>query len=196
MEEARECWVCLEAANPDGAATIPTGCACRGSAGHAHLSCLVAATRHGADEAARHLAGHRCPTCKQDYTGPMELGLARALAGPLAGRSPDSNEHGRLANALQNAGEYAEARPLLEEHLAALRRSCGDAAHVTLESMVNLAGCRDVMGEPAAALALLEEALPACRRVLGGCASLTIQCMDNLTTVHYKRPACGISVDG
>ena len=50
MGDAVECWVCREEADPTGgAAAAPTGCACRGSAGRAHLSCLVANARHGAD---------------------------------------------------------------------------------------------------------------------------------------------------
>ena len=32
MDDARECWVCLEAADTDGAAAAPMGCGCRGSA--------------------------------------------------------------------------------------------------------------------------------------------------------------------
>ena len=81
--DARECWVCLELADTGGAAAAPTGCACRGSAGRAHLSCLIAAARHKTDRHNRHTAWGWCPTCKQSYTGPMRVGLARARWAPL-----------------------------------------------------------------------------------------------------------------
>ena len=98
-EDARECWVCLEPADTGGAAAAPTGCACRGSAGDAHLSCLITAAQQSwkhilnagtaSTNIAWHAGGHAhrcmwlaCPTCKQRYGGPVALGLARAL-GPL-----------------------------------------------------------------------------------------------------------------
>ena len=46
MDDARECWVCLERTDSGDAAAAPTGCACRDSAGRAHLSCLISAARH------------------------------------------------------------------------------------------------------------------------------------------------------
>ena len=82
MDATRECWVCLELADSSRAAAAPTGCACRGSAGRAHLSCLIAAARHKTDIQDRHTAWQTCPTCKQQYTGPMHVGLARARWAP------------------------------------------------------------------------------------------------------------------
>ena len=73
-EEVHECWLCLESEDSAGAATAPTGCACRGSAGHAHLSCLIAAARHKKKSS----AWLECPTCKHRYFGPMYVGLAKA----------------------------------------------------------------------------------------------------------------------
>ena len=169
-DDSRECWVCLEDADADGIATAPTGCACRGSAGHAHLSCLVATAQHAADYDARHLAWHSCPTCKQEYTTPMSVRLGRTRWGLYRGRPEGDMERGdalgHLATALQNTRgptETAEAQPLLEERLAGLRRSHGDKAEQTLMSMINVATARVSLGEHAAALPLLEEALPACR---------------------------------
>ena len=83
MDDARECWVCLELADTGGGAAAPTGCACRGSAGRAHLSCLISVARHKTDRQDRHTAWIGCPTCKQYYTGPMDVGLARARWAPL-----------------------------------------------------------------------------------------------------------------
>ena len=83
VDDARECWVCLELADSGGVAAAPTGCACRGSAGRAHLSCLISAARHKTDGQAQHTAWQACPACKQGYGGPMVMGLARARWDPL-----------------------------------------------------------------------------------------------------------------
>ena len=187
MEKAHECWVCLEAADPDGAAAAPTGCACRGSAGHAHLSCLVAAAQHGANEAAQHEAWRICPTCKQDYLGPMSVKLARARwelhRGCPKQDSKRGNALGHLALSLQNTHEYTEARPLYEEHLLGLQRSDGNKALVTMSCMVNLAAVCAAMGDRAAALPLLEEVLPACQHN-PELVQLTIHCMSLLTKIY------------
>ena len=197
MDGARECWVCLEATDPDGAAAAPTGCACRGTAGHAHLSCLLANAQHAADDADGATTDQKswfvgqkswsgCPTCKQDYTGPISVGLARARCGLHRGRpEPDINVinvRAHLAVVLMNERKYAEARPLLEDRLVAMRRRFGDEAHATLDCMVQLANCRHQRGGPAAALPLLEEALPACRRTRA--RSSMIMCMILLAAVY------------
>ena len=116
MDDARECWVCLEVADSGRAATAPTGCACRGSAGRAHLSCLIAAARHKPDPEARHTAWIGCPTCKQQYTGPMYVGLARARWAPLRDGPEGSADWldalGHLAVSLHVSGDRAGASSL------------------------------------------------------------------------------------
>ena len=142
--DAHECWVCLEAVDPDGSATAPTGCACRGSAGHAHLNCLVASAQHTADRDAQHINWMSCPTCKQVYTGSVSLGLARARWGLHRSRREEDGERldalNQLAVALNNTGKFTEAIPLYEEQLATKRRDFGDVNPSTLNCMVNLAG--------------------------------------------------------
>ena len=69
------CHICLEGddeAEDGGGRLVHGGCGCRGSAGFGHLACLVEAATHNPD------SWTMCPTCRQDYTGPASLGLARA----------------------------------------------------------------------------------------------------------------------
>ena len=41
-ESMRDCWICLEHVHHEsGERPQPTGCACRGAAGHAHVGCLA-----------------------------------------------------------------------------------------------------------------------------------------------------------
>ena len=73
----RDCWVCLDG-GPDesGERPQPTGCACRGGATtHAHVGCLAKAARE------TEKMWSTCPTCKQLWTGPTNLALARARHG-------------------------------------------------------------------------------------------------------------------
>ena len=191
MDDARECWVCLELADTDRAAAAPTGCACRGSAGCAHVSCLAAAARHKEDRLARHTAWRVCPTCKQRYTGPLATGLARARWALHRDAVPEADAErmdalAHLANALTNSGDRAGARPLSEMHVAVQRRTHGLEDAGALQAIINLASLRSDMGEPAAALPLLKEALPGCRRVIGEEHAFTLRGMATLARVHSK----------
>lgn len=71
------CPICLDTAGRTRAsALLNVGCACRGAAGRAHLRCLVeyAKPEITVSDSWR---WRGCPTCKQPYTGPVQLGLAR-----------------------------------------------------------------------------------------------------------------------
>ena len=197
MDDVRECWVCLEATDPGGVAAAFTGCGCRGFAGHAHLSCLAAHAVRKADASARHAAWQQCPTCKQSYGGPMEMGLAQARWDLHRNSKPKANQErlealGHLCMALSRSSDggltsmddCARELPLREELLAVTRRAHGDGHVDTLQDMKNLAGLRARMGENAAALPLAEQALAGFRRAQGEGAFQTVSCMDLLSVIH------------
>jgi len=69
-DESPTCLVCFESGG-----TMPCGCACRGSAGWAHARCIAKAAEHAVNPEA---AYHTCRICKQSYSGPMNLEIARA----------------------------------------------------------------------------------------------------------------------
>ena len=56
-------------------AALLRGCACRGSAGHMRVACLVEAAQAMAK---MWRACPACPTCKQLWTGSLQLALCRA----------------------------------------------------------------------------------------------------------------------
>ena len=100
------CHVCLEGhdeAEGGGGRLMHGGCGCRGSAGFAHLLCMVEVAMHNPD------SWTMCPTCRQDYTGTTVLGLARARDGQ---GSTLLTKYG-LAIALKCMGQFAEARWLV-----------------------------------------------------------------------------------
>eukprot|EP01051_Picozoa_sp_SAG22_P021807 SAG22_NODE_4966_length_1121_cov_0.943249_2_plen_173_part_01 len=102
------CYVCLEGdGDPEYGQLAHGGCGCRGSAGRAHLSCLVKAAGMNAE------SWLKCPACLQNYTGRVARGLARAR--DEQGSTPSTKTN--LAIALQAMGKRAEARRLFEEVL-------------------------------------------------------------------------------
>lgn len=175
------CFICL-CADED----LLRGCACRGGAGFAHLACLVAAAQANAE------TWTRCPTCKQDWTGAVELGLSSARV-ELAARLPEGDGDAeklmgdlRLSQAMANSGKYNEALELGRRTLVAARRMTGAESRYTLLAMANLANVHTQLGDTTAALPLLQEGLLTRRRLYGDDAEDTISSMTNLGMVHKK----------
>jgi hypothetical protein len=97
------------------------GCACRGSAGLAHLHCLVEAALHNVE------SWTTCHVCRQEFTGEADVGLARARWERVRGRPEEDEERLFVANNLavslkESAGDNAGALRLMREVLAVRRR--------------------------------------------------------------------------
>ena len=177
------CWVCGD--GPRRTRTgqlLHQGCGCRGSAGVAHLPCLVEAAAHNPE------TWQSCPTCLHDFSGVLQLGLARAHWQEARGFPPEDEERlaaaDRYGGALLAARDYAGALPLLEEVLAVSRQVDGDDDINTCVSMCNLAALLSDMGRPRRALPLLEEALATQRRTLGGEHTDSVRTAGNLAVLH------------
>jgi hypothetical protein len=129
------CWICIEPAfaaeaGAHSAGPLLRACACRGpDASFSHLPCVVKYAGAN-DTASDGKSWYQCPTCKQDYTGELQLGLARARWELVRGRvvkELDRREAADdLARALQGAGDFDGALPLFEEALAVERCIHGD----------------------------------------------------------------------
>lgn len=111
----RECYICLCA---DGS-VISLGCACRGAAGSAHLGCAVEAAVHAEEQCQQQtgmLSWCTCALCHQDYTGPMQMGLAkegvRRVQHLLERDEKRLFANNNLAAALLRKGNYAQAEVL------------------------------------------------------------------------------------
>jgi hypothetical protein len=68
---AGSCYICLEGASTSAGELLRGGCACRGGSGWVHAGCAVRAAQADED------AWDTCPTCKQEWTGRLELWLCR-----------------------------------------------------------------------------------------------------------------------
>jgi hypothetical protein len=170
-EDARStCFICLEPQSGPGSSQrlLHSGCACRGGSGFGHVVCIAKAAQE-----INGLMWQFCPTCKQRWTGQMQLGLARAEVASLASRPEGDRARlhatSMLTQALRKMGEYAEALSLGEMSLATTRQALGGEDALTLQAMGVLAGVHAEMGNPALALALEteSESLAVRQRVLG-----------------------------
>jgi tetratricopeptide (TPR) repeat protein len=188
------CWICYECAFVAEAGTHSAGpllraCACRGpDASFSHLPCLIKYAGAN-DTASGGKSWRHCPTCKQDYTGELQLGLARGHWELVRGRAAEDAElsqaTGDLATALQGAGDFDGALPLAEEVLAVARRIHGDDHPDTLTYINNLANLHSDMGNHDLALPLYTEALAGSRRLLGDeDPAGTLVGISNLASVH------------
>ena len=120
-----------------------------------------------------------CPTCRQDYTAPASLGLAR-VRDELGSTLETKNN---LANALSDVGEWAEARRLYEEVLAEETAQLGPTHPDTLLTKGNLATLLDEMGELAEARRLYEEVLAGQSAQLGPAHTSTLRTKNNLANL-------------
>ncbi|KAJ8600421.1 hypothetical protein CTAYLR_001471 [Chrysophaeum taylorii] len=101
------CFICLEGGR------LLRGCACRGTAGCVHVDCLAELAQRDKDAAAPSRWTH-CITCRQGYTGALQLEMARRLW--RRNRSESDKWVGRfdLMNQLRSYGE-TEAVGRLDE---------------------------------------------------------------------------------
>ena len=165
-EECKEppyCTICLDSGDEPG--TVQRGCACRGDASLAHVSCL-------AEVAARKACGchggwSECPTCGREH-GATELGLQRVLVQRLRTRPRDAyarlRAESNLGFARMDAGKLTEAVDVLARALAAMKQAHGEDDANTIRTANNLrprATGTSRTGSPRP-MGLLAQALAAC----------------------------------
>jgi hypothetical protein len=158
------CWVCCE--GECGGELLSTGCACRGSSGLAHTQCMITAARHDP------LYWTTCSTCKQHFTGQLEVNLAQARWEDVKARPPEDRE--RLFVCMnfavtlnESGGDQKGALVLLEEVTRIRRRKLGDDHPDTLDAITNLALLHTEMGCYEEALPLSMEVVASIRQTVG-----------------------------
>ena len=185
------CWICLDS-EPDesGARPQPTGCACRGGATtHAHVGCLARAAKEKGTNGVTAM-WWQCPTCKQQWTGPLALALARRRYELVAARPEADGERMQAAHALigalRVAGRYEEALPLGRATLELASRVWGPEHPGTLDTMQSVATVCAASGDLAAAMPLMTQLVAMRRRVDGHEHSSTLLATQNLANAHQQ----------
>ena len=161
------CSICLDNDGPP--LPIQGGCGCRAEAGCAHVACRVQAAEH--QKIGYHAGWYTCTTCKQGFTGAMELGLAEALWARQR-RKPAWNAdrlHAQnlLAGAYSSQGRYTEAAELIRQLLTTSQCRVGADHANALTVALNLGSVLNNQGKPSEAEAVLRDTLPRMHRVHG-----------------------------
>ena len=144
------------------------GCACRGTAGFAHVSCLAEQAKILMDEAEennlikkcseRWHRWHTCSLCEQDYHGAVKCALGWACWKAYVGRPKDTDRSrglsmSLLASGLGQVGRQRERLNVLEVQMEMVRRLGASDAMIS-EITTNLANCYSQLGRHAEALEL------------------------------------------
>ena len=166
------CMFCLDWG--DAKDPLARGCACRGSFGWTHVTCLVkpAETARAPPPGEPYFtAWVSCSTCKQEFTGLVKLRLAIALWAKYA-RAVEPNQLRVLAAcsyaaALGAAGEHAEAVRLRRGILDDRTRVADPEHRGTLDCASKLARSLLLHGECAEAAVLLRMTLAVETRTAG-----------------------------
>ena len=192
--KGQTCYICF-----DGGEGLVRGCACRGTAGFAHVSCLAEqakilfaeAEENNLDHKAKQMRWnrwHTCSLCEQKYHGVVRCALGWACWRMYLGR-PETDEirgsaMGILGNSLSAAGHHADALTVKEAMLATMRR-IGATESSILVTQGNLAITYEELGRT-------ERALQMKRDVYSG--SLELYGIDNdrtLTTANNYATSLG-----
>ena len=189
-----ECYLCLEVAGRPTRSGVRkllhTGCGCRGSAGRAHLHCLVQAAEHNP------YSWVKCSTCRHAFTGETQLELAQMRCGRTTSRLPDALGHlalpepfalGHLASALTGAGRFEEALPVCEQDLALCEQTFGPDHLHTLNAVSHLATLLHKQGDLATAEPLKRRVLETTERTVGPKHPSMINAIHNLASLLHQK---------
>ena len=128
------CYICMDGTAEEG---LVRGCACRGGAGYAHLSCLARGAQVAVERSADGLGferWHKCGLCEQRYHGDVKCALGWACWKTYVGR-PETDEvrvHAMafLGNGLSAAKYHDEALSVKEALLSTYRRVGAPEGHM------------------------------------------------------------------
>ncbi len=151
--KGQTCFICTQALHWKTKEGLVRGCSCRGTAGIAHVSCLVEQAKILCDEAEENNLGHNvldkrfhrwdtCGLCEQDYHGVVSCALGWACWKTYLGRAETDKARryamSVLGNGLHDAQHYEEALFVREAELC-MERRLGDSVSRILGVQGNLA---------------------------------------------------------
>ena len=178
--KGQTCFICTQALHWKTKEGLVRGCACRGTAGFAHVSCLVEQAKILWEEAeANNLSDkvekrwrrwETCSLCEQNYHGVVRCALGWACWKTYVGR-PEAdaarmNAINMLGNGLDEADHHEDALSVQEADLA-MRRRLGVSEEDILQAQNNLANTYEVLGRRNEALSMQREAYAAKLKLYG-----------------------------
>ena len=158
------CYICTQALHWKTKEGLVRGCACRGTAGFAHVSCLAEQAKILVDEGMENHLDEKvlqerwarwmvCSQCDQQYHGVVACALGWACWKTYVGRSEEDNSRLSavqvLGNGLYAADHYEDALSVQVADLALVRRVDAPEYNILL-AQANLAGTYEALGRPEA----------------------------------------------
>ena len=165
------CFICMEAVHSRTGEGLVRGCACRGGAGFAHVSCLAEQAKILFAEAEENNLGVEvlnarlgrwsdCSLCEQEYHGVVRCALGWACWKTYVGRPERDQVRGLamtvLGNGLTGANRYEDALSVREAELSMLRR-LGASERSVLAVQGNLAVLYEELGRVEGALRMKQD---------------------------------------
>jgi len=159
--KGQTCYICTEALHWKTKEGLVRGCACRGTAGFAHVSCLAEQAEILMDEAEQNNLGakvlnarferwHTCSLCEQDYYSAVRCALGWACWKTYVDR-PEFDRirgvaMGSLGIGLTFAYQHADALSVKEADISTMRR-IGAPEQSILVAQSNLATSYEMVGQ-------------------------------------------------
>ena len=197
--KGQTCFICTQALHWKTKEGLVRGCACRGTSGFVHVSCLAEQAKILVAEAEENNLGveamtarlkrwYACRLCEQEYHGVVKCALGWACWKAYVGRPEEDQVHnmaiGQLGSGLSAADRDAEALSVQEAELAMMRR-LGAPEGIILTTQSNLANTYGSLGR-------IEEALLSKRDVHS--ATLQLYGEEHLETLreanNYVNALC------
>ena len=200
--KGQTCYICMEGAERRHTANegLVRMCACRGTAGFVHVSCLAEQAKILVAEGKENNLGNKainerwarwntCRLCGQGHFGAVFCALGWACWKTYVGRPegdwPRVSAMMELGNGLHGVDRHEERLGVLEAEMAALRRRGTSEIHI-LRTKNNTAVCYQNLGRHEEALGLRREVYAAFRVMLGESQEETLIAAHNLGLSFIK----------
>ena len=198
--KGQTCYICTQALHWKTKEGLVRGCACRGTAGFAHVSCLAEQAKIlVAEVEANNLEMQpkwerwgKCSLCEQEYHGVVACALGWACWKTYVGRPetdwPRLGATSVLGAALHGAKHHEEALSVQEAELA-MKRRLGAPEEVIFVVQGNLAITYDAIGRHKNAMRMLRDVYSGRLKLLGEDHPKTIGSANNyaLSLVRLQR---------
>ena len=191
--KGQTCYICTQALHWKTKEGLVRMCACRGTAGFAHVSCLAEQAKILFVEAEENNLGEktlnerwrrwdRCSLCEQEYHGVVQCALGWACWKTYVGR-PEADwarvtAMSVLGNGLSEAERHEDALVVGEAELSTLRR-LGESEHNILTAQTNLACTYSSLGREEDALRLKRDVYSGLLKLHGKEHEHTLQAANN-----------------
>ena len=179
--KGQTCYICTQALHWKTKEGLVRGCACRGTSGVAHVSCLAEQAKILFAEAEENNLGdkawterwarwYKCSLCEQHYHGVVECALSWACWKTYVGRPetdwPRCLAMQQLGNGLGAAGHHEDALSVREAEFA-MKRRLGVGEENLLGTQSNLAITYTKLGRSEQALRMKRDVYSVCLKLYG-----------------------------